>query len=106
MTTFAQHVRIRARVGRRDDLARKFADTVAFLEGNDDCILTLVSLDPDDDHVVCLTEAWTSAEAHAATVASDAVQQWAVGMDELVDGPPQVQKLEPTAWLSRALVQR
>jgi quinol monooxygenase YgiN len=101
MARFAQHVRVPAAPGRRDELAAKFLETIEFLRDNPDCELTLVSTDPDDPDVVVLTEVWTSAEAHRATVAGEHVQRWAEGMPQLTAGPPTVQRLEVAGLLSR-----
>ena len=94
MARFAQHSRIRARPGKRDDLVAKFMDVSVIQRDNPACELSLVSTSPDDGDVVFLTEVWSSAEEHERARHSPEVQAWAADMPELVVGPPETTPLE------------
>jgi quinol monooxygenase YgiN len=100
MTRFAQHVKVPAAPGKRDELAAKFLETLEFLQSNPDCELTLVSTSPDDPDSVYLTEIWTSKDAHTAATQSDHVRRWAAGMPSLTAGAPDVQPLAPVGWIT------
>jgi quinol monooxygenase YgiN len=95
MARFAQHTRIRARLGKREELIAKFTEAGELQHHNPACELTLVSASPDDPDVVFLTEVWTSAEEHERARQSPEVQAWAQGMPELVEGPPDSARLDP-----------
>jgi quinol monooxygenase YgiN len=99
MTRFAQHVKIAAAPGRREELLAKFLETLEFLDANPACELTMVSTTPDEPDAVLLTEVWRSEQDHQATVRSDAVQRWAEGMPELTAGAPDVQRLDVAGML-------
>jgi quinol monooxygenase YgiN len=86
---FAQHSKLRAREGKRDELVGKFLEVVEMQRDNPACQLMIVSTSPEEDDVVFLTEVWTSAEEHERARQSDEVQDWAEGMPSLVAGPPQ-----------------
>jgi quinol monooxygenase YgiN len=92
---FAQHSRIRARDGKRDQLLAKFLEVIDMQGGNPACELTVVSTSPDEDDVVFLTEVWTSAEEHQRARESSQVQAWAADMPSLVAGPPETTPLVP-----------
>jgi quinol monooxygenase YgiN len=85
---FAQHSRLRARPGKRDELLAKFLQIPKMQADNPACELTIVSSSPDEDDVVFLTEVWTSAEEHERARQSTEVQEWAADMPALVAGPP------------------
>ena len=94
MARFAQHTRIRARPGKREDLTAKFMEISVIQRDNPACELSIVSTSPEDDQVVFLTEVWTSAEEHERARHSPEVEAWAADMPELVDGPPDTTPLE------------
>jgi quinol monooxygenase YgiN len=94
MTRFAQHTKLRARTGKRDELIAKFLEAADMQRDNPANELTLVSSSPDDEDVVYLTEVWTSAEEHERARESDEVQAWAADMPSLVDGPPETTPLD------------
>ena len=60
---------------------------------NPACQLTLVSFSPEEDDVVFLTEAWTSAAEHERARQSPEVKTWAADMPTLVAGPPETTRL-------------
>jgi quinol monooxygenase YgiN len=89
MARFAQHSRIRARPGKRDDLVAKFVEISVIQRDNPACELSLVSTSPDDEDAVFLTEVWSSAKEHERARHSPEVQAWSADMPQLVDGPPE-----------------
>jgi quinol monooxygenase YgiN len=104
MARFAQHTRIRARPGKRDELVAKFLEIPVMQADNPACEITIVSSSPDEDDIVFLTEVWTSAEEHKRARQSSEVQAWAADMPQLVDGPPEITPLVvegARAWLSK-----
>jgi quinol monooxygenase YgiN len=88
MRAYAQHTVITAVAGRRDELVEKFLQAAELQGDNPACLATTVGIDPMDVRLVYLTEFWTSEAEHTAATQSPAVQEWADGMAELVDGPP------------------
>ena len=93
MSGFAQHSRLRAREGKREELVAKFIEVADIQRDNSACRLMLVSISPEEDDVVFLTEVWTSAEEHEQARQSDEVQAWAADMPSLVAGPPETTAL-------------
>lgn len=93
VTRFAQHTRLRARTGKRDELITKFLEVPVMQADNPACELTIVSSSPEEDDVVLLTEVWTSAEEYERARESSQVQAWAVEMPSLVAGPPEITPL-------------
>jgi quinol monooxygenase YgiN len=90
---FAQHTRLKARPGRREDLIAKFLEVAELQRENSACEISLVSFSPDEDDVVFLTEVWTSAGEHERARNSPEVQAWAEGMPALVAAPPETTPL-------------
>ena len=90
---FAQHTRLKARPGRREDLIAKFLEVAELQRENSACEISLVSFSPDEDDVVFLTEVWTSAAEHERARNSPEVQAWAEGMPALVAAPPETTPL-------------
>ena len=88
MARFAQHTRLVAAPGKRDELIAKFLESADAQRANADCELMLVSSAPESDDVVYLTEVWSSEGAWEQTRRSPAVQAWAATMPGLVAGPP------------------
>jgi quinol monooxygenase YgiN len=86
MGHWAQHTRITAALGRRDELVAKFAEVPVLQRDDPDHLLTLVGV--DGDHAVTVTEVWTSEQSHERATRSPAVVAWAEGMADLVAGPP------------------
>ena len=90
---FAQHSKLRARSGKRDELVAKFLEAADMQRDNPACQLMVVSTSPEEDDAVFLTEVWTSAEEHERARQSPEVQAWATGMPSLVDGAPETTQL-------------
>lgn len=101
MARFAQHSRLRARAGKRDELVAKFVEVAEMQRDNPACELMLVSSSPDEDDVVYLTEVWTSADEHERARESEAVQSWAAAMPSLVAGPPETTPLAVAGFAAK-----
>ena len=67
--------KIVATPGAGDALAGHLLDAANALSDVDSCSLYLVSRDPGNPDAVWVTEVWDDAEAHAASLQLDAVQQ-------------------------------
>ena len=89
MSRFAQHTRLVAAPGKRDDLVAKFLESAEIQRDNPDCELMLVSTAPDSANVVYLTEVWSSTDAWERARSSAPIQAWAASMPALVGGPPE-----------------
>ncbi len=89
MTRFAQHTRLVAAPGMRDELVGKFLESAEIQRDNPDCGLMLVSTAPDSADVVYLTEVWSSETAWERARRSPVIQTWAAAMPALVSGLPE-----------------
>ncbi len=94
MPRFAQHTRLVAVPGKRDELLAKFLESAEAQRDNPDCELMLVSTAPDSADVVYLTEVWSSQDAWEQIRRSPTAQAWAASMPALVSGPPESTPLE------------
>ena len=88
MGRFAQHSRLKAAPGKREELISKFLEAAEIQRDNPACELMFVSASPGDPDVVYLTEVWTSAEEHERARTSPEIAAWAKSMPPLVAGPP------------------
>lgn len=69
MSRFAQHTRLVATPGERDEPVAKVLESAEIQRDNPDCEIMLVNTAPDSADVVHLTEVWSSEDAwnrHAA----------------------------------------
>jgi quinol monooxygenase YgiN len=66
--SYGMHGRIVARPGHGDELAAILLEAAAGLDANPACLLYLVNRAADDPDSVWVTEAWTSRDAHAASL--------------------------------------
>ena len=94
MSRFAQHTRLVAAPGKRDELVAKFLESAEIQRDNPDCELMLVSTAPDSADVVYLTEVWSSQDAWERARHSAPIQTWAASMPALVSGPPESNPLD------------
>ena len=60
MSRFAQHTRLVAAPGKRDELVAKFLESAGIQRDHPNCELMLVSPTPDSADIVYLTEVWSS----------------------------------------------
>ncbi len=91
---FAQHTRLVAAPGKRDELVAKFLEAAEIQRDNPACELMLVSTAPDAPDVVYLTEIWSAEDAWEQARRRPEIQAWAASMPGLVGGPPQSARLE------------
>jgi quinol monooxygenase YgiN len=94
MPRFAQHTRLVAAPGRRNELVAKFLESAEIQRANPDCELMLVSTAPGSADVLYLTEVWSSQQAWEQARSSPLIQEWAASMPPLVGGPPESVPLE------------
>jgi quinol monooxygenase YgiN len=71
---FGLHGRLLAQPGKGDELEAILLEAAAALEADDDCLLYVVSRQPDDPEAVWVTELWTSREAHRASLEDEAMR--------------------------------
>jgi quinol monooxygenase YgiN len=91
---FAQHTRLVAAPGKRDELVAKFLEAAEIQRDNPACELMLVSTAPDAPGIVYLTEIWSTEDAWEQARHHPEIQAWAASMPGLVSGPPQSARLE------------
>jgi len=75
-----------ARPGQGDALAQLLVQAAEVLEANADCELYVVSRSPDDHDAVWVTEVWTSADAHRASLEDPAVRELITQARPLIAG--------------------
>lgn len=88
-------VRFTARPGHGEELAAVLLEAADGLAGVDACRLYLVSRSPDDAEAVWVTEAWTSRDAHAASLEQESAQELIRRGLPLLAGPPEATELQP-----------
>lgn len=68
MEKFAMYGKLTAQPGQRDALATILLEAAKLLESNENCELYIVNVSDDDTDAVWVTELWSNAEAHAASL--------------------------------------
>jgi quinol monooxygenase YgiN len=71
---FGLHGRLLAEPGRGDELQAILLEAAQALEDDDDCLLYVISRQPDEPDAVWVTEAWTSQDAHRASLQDEATR--------------------------------
>ncbi|HZU12422.1 MAG TPA: putative quinol monooxygenase [Chloroflexota bacterium] len=71
---YGVHTRFTAQTGDADTLTEMLLAAARALESNADCLLYVVSRAPDDPDTIYVTEAWSSQEAHDASLQREEVQ--------------------------------
>ena len=95
MSRYASFGKIPTRPGERDALVAVLLDAAAALQAVPECELYLVHVSPTEADAVWVTEVWTSAEAHAAYLATDEFKA-ALGRGmPLIGGPVEGIELRP-----------
>jgi quinol monooxygenase YgiN len=92
---YGMHVRFTTQPGQGDALAALLLESAAAMTGDEGCRLYLISRDPDDADVVYVTEAWTSREAHDASLEDPATRAVITRAMPLLSGPPDATHLRP-----------
>ena len=68
---FGLHGRLLAAPGKGDELEAILLGAAEALKADDECLLYVVSRQPDEPEAVWVTEAWTSSEAHRASLENE-----------------------------------
>lgn len=92
---YGMHVRFTAAPGQGDALAAILLEAAEGTRADADCLLYLVSRSPGDADTVWVTEAWTSREAHDASLEDDAARALIQRAMPLLAGRPDAEELRP-----------
>jgi quinol monooxygenase YgiN len=71
---FGLHGRLLAQPGKGDELEAILLEAAEAQEADHDCLLYVVSRQSDNPEAVWVTEAWTSREAHRASLEDEATR--------------------------------
>ncbi len=93
---YGMHVEFTARPGRANELERLLLDTAHRMGDVRECTIYMVSRSPDHPETICVTEAWSSREAHELSLQEPATQALIERTRELMAGPPRASVLHPT----------
>jgi quinol monooxygenase YgiN len=94
MDRFALHGKFVAQPGERDALVEVLLDAANLLEEVPACHLYIVNVPEDDPDAVWVTEVWSSAEAHSASLQDERVQAIVKRGRPLIADMPQQVKLK------------
>jgi quinol monooxygenase YgiN len=87
--------RFTAQPGRGDELAALLLEAADALGSHDDCLLYVIGRVPEDPDAVLVYEAWTSAEAHRASLELESTKE-AIGRGRpLIAGMSERVEFEP-----------
>jgi quinol monooxygenase YgiN len=92
---FGMQVRFTARPGEGDALAALLLEAAAGLDALDACLVYLVSRDGEAPDDVWVTEAWSDAEAHTASLEDPAARELIERALPLLASPPEALHLLP-----------
>jgi quinol monooxygenase YgiN len=92
---YGMHVRFTAAPGQGDALAAILVEAAAGVEADDACLLYVVSRSPTEGETVWVTEAWTSREAHDASLEDPAARELIGRAMPLLAGRPDAEELRP-----------
>jgi quinol monooxygenase YgiN len=93
--SFGMHVRFTARPGQGDGLAALLLEAAEGTGTLDACQLYVVSRSPSDAETVWVTEAWTSRDAHDASLDNEEARALIQRVLPLLAGPPDGAELRP-----------
>jgi len=93
--TFGVHVRFKARRGQGDALAALLLEAAKGTQQLEPCRLYIVSRSPADAETVWVTEAWTTREAHDASLEDERARAMIQQALPLLAGPPEATELRP-----------
>jgi quinol monooxygenase YgiN len=71
---YGMHGRFHAQPGKGDDLEAILLAAADGLRGDPDCLVYVVYRDDADPDAVCVSEAWTTREAHDASLQQETVK--------------------------------
>lgn len=92
---YGMHGRIPAQPGKGDELEAILLAAAEGLRADPQCLLYVVFRDDADPDTVCVTEAWTSQDAHAASLQQESVKAQIAQAMPLLAGRPDAAVLRP-----------
>lgn len=92
---FGMHGRFVAHAGEGDALAAILLEAAELLGDFDECLVYVISRSPDDSEAVWVTEAWTTKDAHDASLEDARVRRLIERAMPLIAGPPETTTLRP-----------
>ena len=92
---YGMHVEFTAKPGQGDELAAILLEAADGARADEDCRLYVVSRSPTNAETVWVTEAWTSREAHDASLKDEAAQALIQRALPLIEGRPDATDLRP-----------
>jgi quinol monooxygenase YgiN len=75
MSKFGLYSKITTHPGQRDALVAVLLDAAALMQHVSGCELYVVNVSPTEPEVIWVTEAWSSAEAHQASLTLDGIKE-------------------------------
>ncbi len=93
--TYGMQVKFTANPGQGDDLEAILLEAAEAAGGADGCRLYIVSRSPESAETVWVTEAWTSREAHDASLKNEDAQALIQRALPLLAGAPEPSELWP-----------
>jgi quinol monooxygenase YgiN len=91
LNKFGMYVKFTAKPGMRDALAAILLEAAAAAESVPECELYLINLSETEPDVLWVTEVWSHAEAHAASLTREATRATIQRAMPLIDGVEPVQ---------------
>ena len=92
---YGMHVRFTAQPGRGDELEAILLEAAEGTRLQPECRIYVVSRAPGEPELVWVTEAWTSREAHDASLTDPAARALIARAMPLLAGPPDATELRP-----------
>jgi quinol monooxygenase YgiN len=90
---YAMHVRFQAKAGEGEALTAVLLEAANALRRDDECLLYVISRAADDADTVYVTEAWTTEEAHDASLEDEATRALIGRAMPLIDGSPEAARM-------------
>ncbi|SDN93742.1 putative quinol monooxygenase [Actinacidiphila guanduensis] len=96
MDKIGYYVKFRARTGQRDALVKILLQAAELTQDAPGCELYIVNTTPSEDDVVWVTEIWSSAADHTASLSAPGAKELIGQALPLLAGPPERIDLHPT----------
>jgi quinol monooxygenase YgiN len=81
--------KLTAKPGKRDRVVEILLESGRLFEGNEACLLYLVTAAEDDPNVVWVVDLWTSQDAHAEALKDPALRPFVDDAMQVLAGPPE-----------------
>ncbi|MBD2867353.1 putative quinol monooxygenase [Paenibacillus arenilitoris] len=75
MEKFTMYGKLTAQPGKRDELVQILLEAAEGLRDYEGCLLYIVNVSDEEPDAVWVTELWTNAEAHAASLKNEAAME-------------------------------